>query len=42
MVRELVEHDRLPDYRVALEGEHVVFRTRMSDKPKADVRYPGA
>ncbi len=40
MVRELVEHDHLPDHRVALEGENVVFRNRMGDKPKADVRYP--
>jgi plasmid replication initiation protein len=40
MVRELVEHDHLPDYRVALEDDMVIFRNRMTSQPKADVRYP--
>jgi plasmid replication initiation protein len=40
MIRELVEQDHLPDYRVALEDEMVVFRNRMSFQPKAEVRYP--
>jgi hypothetical protein len=40
MIRELVEHDHLPDYRVALEDDMVIFRNRMSFRPKADVRYP--
>jgi plasmid replication initiation protein len=41
MIRELVENDHLPDYRVALEDEMVVFRNRMSSQPKlAEVRYP--
>jgi hypothetical protein len=41
MVRELVEHDHLPDYRVALEGEDVVFRNRMGERPKRTrlIRY---
>jgi len=40
MIRELVENDHLPDYRVALEDEMVIFRNRMSFQPKADVHYP--
>ena len=41
MIRELVHHDHLPDYRVALEDEMVIFRNRMSwQPPKAPVRYP--
>ena len=34
-----MEHDYLPDYRVALEGEMVNFRNRISFLPKAEVRY---
>jgi plasmid replication initiation protein len=40
MIRELVENDHLPDYRVELEDEMVIFRNRMSYQPKAEVRYP--
>jgi hypothetical protein len=41
MVRELVEHDHLPDYRVGLEDNMVVFRNRMSIKVvPAETRYP--
>src|ERR1700678_460833 len=41
MVRDLVQHDHLPDYRVTLENDMVIFRNRMSNQPKpADVRYP--
>ena len=41
MIRELVEHDHLPDYRVFLEDEMVIFRNRMSAQPKAvDVHFP--
>lgn len=40
MVKELVQHDHLPDYRVALEEEMVVFRNRMSWQPKTETRYP--
>jgi plasmid replication initiation protein len=40
MVKELVQQDHLPDYRVALEEEMVVFRNRMSWQPKTEIRYP--
>ena len=42
MIRELVEQDHLPDYRIVLEGDKVVFQNRESAKPKAsaDVQYP--
>lgn len=40
MIRELVENDHLPDYRVELEDEMVIFRNRMSFQPKAEIRYP--
>jgi plasmid replication initiation protein len=40
MIRELVENDHLPDYRVALEDEMVIFRNRMSFQPKVEVGYP--
>jgi hypothetical protein len=41
MIRELVQHDHLPDYEVSLEDEMVIFRNRMSwQAPKAQVRYP--
>src|SRR5580693_1225865 len=40
MIRELVENDHLPDYRVALEDEMVIFRNLMSFQPKVEVRYP--
>jgi plasmid replication initiation protein len=41
MIRELVQHDHLPDYRVSLEDDMVIFKNRMSTQPsKAQVRYP--
>jgi hypothetical protein len=40
MIRELVEQDHLPDYRVVLEDEMVVFRNRMSATPDIEVQYP--
>lgn len=40
MVKELVEQDHLPDYSVRLDDEMVVFRNRLSWKPKAEVSYP--
>ena len=42
MIRELVERDHLPDYRIALESDKVVFQNRERAKPKAstDIRYP--
>jgi plasmid replication initiation protein len=40
MVRELVEHDHLPDYRVTLEGDMVVFRNRMTWQAKPEISYP--
>ena len=40
MVRGLVKDDHLPDYRVELEDEMVIFRNRMVCQPKAEVRYP--
>ncbi len=43
MVKELVEHDHLPDYSVSLEDDMVVFRNRMTWQQKAEgpeVRYP--
>lgn len=41
MVRELVEHDHLPDYRIALDGEMVVFANRnaTTEKPE-DAVFP--
>src|ERR1017187_7246101 len=41
MIRELAQHDHLPDYQVSLEDEMVIFKNRMSWQPaKAEVRYP--
>jgi plasmid replication initiation protein len=41
MIRELVQHDHLPDYQVTLEDEMVIFRNRMTwQAPKSDIRYP--
>ena len=40
MIRELVQHDCLPDYRVALEDEMVVFRNRHAWQAKPDIRCP--
>jgi plasmid replication initiation protein len=41
MIRELAEHDHLPDYQVSLEDEMVIFKNRMSwQAPKTQVRYP--
>jgi plasmid replication initiation protein len=40
MIRELVQNDHLPDYQVSLEDEMVIFKNRMTYKPKAEVRYP--
>lgn len=41
MIRELAAHDHLPDYRVSLEDEMVIFRNRMSWQPsKSEIRYP--
>lgn len=34
IVRELVKHDHLPEYSVALEGEMVTFRNRAHIKPE--------
>ena len=41
MIRELVENDHLPDYRVELEDDMVIFRNRMSIQPKSpEIRFP--
>ena len=41
MIRLLAQHDHLPDYKVSLEDDMVIFRNRMSwQAPKAEVRYP--
>jgi plasmid replication initiation protein len=41
MIRELAQNDHLPDYRVSLEDEMVIFRNRMNwQPPKAEIRYP--
>jgi len=40
MIRELVKNDHLPDYRVELDEDMVLFRNRMACQPKADIRYP--
>ncbi len=40
MLRELVQSDHLPDYRVFLEDDMVVFRNRINFQPKAEIRYP--
>ena len=42
MVRELVEHDHLPDYRVALEEEQVVFRQSDERQAQGGSSLPGA
>jgi plasmid replication initiation protein len=39
MIRELAAQDHLPDYRVAVEDDMVIFRNRGS-APKVDSRYP--
>ena len=41
MIRELVENDHLPDYRVALEDEMVIFRNRMSMSAEGGSPLPG-
>lgn len=41
MIRELVQNDHLPDYKVSLEDEMVIFRNRMNcQAPKEQPRYP--
>jgi hypothetical protein len=41
MIRLLAQHDHLPDYKVSLEHDMVIFNNRMSwQAPKAEVRYP--
>jgi plasmid replication initiation protein len=41
MVKELVDHDHLPDYSIALEGEIVIFRNRNAEQEQpVDVVYP--
>jgi len=41
MIRDLVQHDHLSDYRVSLEDDMVIFKNRMSVQPsKTQVRYP--
>jgi hypothetical protein len=41
MIRDLVEHDHLSDYRVSVEDHMVMFKNRMSVQPsKTQVRYP--
>lgn len=41
IVRELVKHDHLPEYSVALEGEMVLFKNRARMTPKlAESQYP--
>lgn len=41
MIRTLARHDHLPDYRVVLEDDMVIFSNRMSwQAPKVQHRYP--
>ena len=40
MVKTLAEQDHLPDYRVELDDDMVVFRNRLTLQPKAEVSYP--
>ena len=40
MIRELVEHDHLPDYTVALDDEIIVFRSRERLAEREAVRFP--
>lgn len=41
MIRDLVQHDHLSDYRVSVEEDMVMFKNRMSVQPsKTQVRYP--
>ena len=41
MIRGLAQHDHLPDYKVSIEDDMVMFKNRMSwQAPKAEVRYP--
>jgi plasmid replication initiation protein len=41
MIRELAQHDHLPDYQVSMEDEFVIFRNRMNwQAPKTQPRYP--
>jgi plasmid replication initiation protein len=40
MVKDLAEADHLPDYRVVLEDDMVLFRYRATERPKVDIRYP--
>lgn len=39
MIRELVQHDHLPDYTVALEDDMVVFRNRGSLRPAVETGF---
>jgi plasmid replication initiation protein len=40
MVRELAEDDHLPDYRIALDDDMVVFRNRLAAAPVVAPRFP--
>lgn len=40
MVRELAEHDHLPEYRVTLEGDAVVFANRAATEKPPEPAYP--
>jgi len=41
MIRSLAQHDHLPDYKVSLDDDMVIFRNRMSwQAPKVEPRYP--
>lgn len=41
MVKELAELDHLPDYRIALDDNMVLFRNRLSMRAEpAAIRYP--
>lgn len=37
MIRELVQHDHLPDYNVVLDDDMVIFRNRASVQPKPEL-----
>ena len=40
MIKELIEHDHLPDYTVALEEETIVFQSRERLAEREAVRFP--
>src|SRR5277367_701705 len=41
MIRLLAQHDHLPDYKVSLEDDMVIFRNRLNwQAPKEQPRYP--